>query len=423
MYRAWWMAVGLMLLTVGCDRYIDSRDPVRTLPDPPPTPYNLTAAVDAESVLLRWEVGDPGAVARFRIYRADSADTAGFRLVDSTAGTEDSIRIGNLPTNRAYAFAVASVDAGGREGYRSTPIVVRLAPMSIVINDDAEYTNRRQVQIRFTAPASTVQVILAEDSAALGTAPVLPFAASRNFTLSEGDGLKSVYCRLVFDNGTTSGRPIYDDIVLDTRAAIDSVYFSPSGSVFAPGDLVTFFLAAADGETGGTAAVSFGGETVTLFDDGLRGDSTADDGVYSAAWVVPAGLALQDVLVEGTFTDAAGNSADPRSAGTRISIQDLAPLEGVTLAGVVADSVTIRLSWSRFDGEGFSSYQLYRDTLPPPAPDSLDLATAQSIAIINTAATDTFNDYRPAAGTYYYQVFVTDTYGRRAGSNVVAVVK
>ena len=72
-----------MLLGVACDRYIDSRDPVRSLPDPLAAPINLVAALNDQAVQLSWEIADTSVVSRFRVYAADSADGE-YTLRDST---------------------------------------------------------------------------------------------------------------------------------------------------------------------------------------------------------------------------------------------------------------------------------------------------------------------------------------------------
>ena len=66
------MIILLAAAVVGCSRYIDSRDPVRSLPDTGPVPINLTASLDNGSVTISWEVADSAGIARFRAYVADS---------------------------------------------------------------------------------------------------------------------------------------------------------------------------------------------------------------------------------------------------------------------------------------------------------------------------------------------------------------
>ncbi|RME29111.1 MAG: fibronectin type III domain-containing protein, partial [Candidatus Zixiibacteriota bacterium] len=188
------------LLLAGCDRHIDSRDPVRSLPDAPPAPHDLTAAINTDTVVLHWLYDNNGTIARFRVYFAD-AFSQEFALKDSTTTLVDSITIAGLAQNRSFLFAVASVDGSGFESERSSPITVRLSPLSMTINSDNEYTNRRNVQLRFTAPDDVLQVIVAESPDSLATAPVLTYSPSMSFTLSPGDGTKTVYARLLLADG------------------------------------------------------------------------------------------------------------------------------------------------------------------------------------------------------------------------------
>ncbi|HVP06713.1 MAG TPA: fibronectin type III domain-containing protein, partial [Candidatus Acidoferrum sp.] len=266
------VALGAVLvLTIGCHRYIDSSNPVRSLPSAPPTPINVAALLNDQSVTLNWEVGDSTDVSRFRVYVADSAGTD-YVLRDST--TTYSKTITGLIVNKLYNFEVATVGSDGIEGNRSTPLSVRIGLMAITIENGNLYTNHRDVTLQLVAPSTATYVYLSEDSTFTGTAPSA-FFPTHTFTLSPNDGLKTVFARFVFSDGSQSGTPVSDQITLDTRAKIDSVYFTSAATPpFKAGDVITFLLSAG-GETGGVASagITGAGTPAALYDDGSNGDA------------------------------------------------------------------------------------------------------------------------------------------------------
>ena len=220
--------------------------PIRSLPGDLPTPSNLVTQINDRSVSLSWEVTGAANVNRYRIYSSKQADQ--FELLDSSATL--SIRLDNLPPNETIKLGVTAVNATGIEGEMSESVTVVVGLLSISINSSDLLTNRRDVNILINAPSTAAFVVMSEDSLfADGSQPV-PVPSQLAFTLSQGDGLKTVYARFSFDNGSESGDLISDDITLDTRAIIDSVTYTPSGQTFATGSNIQFLLYAA-GELGG----------------------------------------------------------------------------------------------------------------------------------------------------------------------------
>jgi hypothetical protein len=240
-----------------------------------------------------------------------------------------------------------------------------------------------------------------------------------SFDLSQGDGPKTVYALLTFADGTVAGELLSDQIILDTEARIDSVYFSPVGQTLSAGDTARFYVAA-HGETGGSAQVSFVGVTrVRLNDLATDGDQTPNDGIYSSLWVVPVGLTVSEGVVTGSFTDAAGNAAPGAQAARLLNIRTNTPPTAVTLAVGLVDTATAHLSWTESADDDFESYRVYR-SVSPGIDVNDDFLT---IAIITSRGGTTHDDYLSSPGTYYYRVFVFDSEGLTAGSNEVAVTR
>jgi len=405
---------GLMLLA-GCDRHIKSRDPVQSLPDAPPVPQNLTSQLGDRAVTLSWEVSDSAAVELFRIYLSDSTDAA-FSLFDSTSGFSKGLT--GLPLNRPVRLRVTSLTSNRIESRPSEVISVTAGLIRILIENGEDYTFTRDVSVQISVPVAAAYVELSEAPDFVGATP-REFFPSMPFELSQGDGVKTVYARLTLEYGNELSGMLSDDIILDTEARIDSVWFTPRNVTFEVGDTVLFYLRAR-GETGGGAQVSFPGVArILLRDTGTGGDLTAADGFYSVRWIVPVGVSVSDGEVTGSFTDAAGNNASTAQASQLLNIRTATIPTPVVLAVGLTDSTTAHLSWSVNADADFASYRIYRSVS-----QGIDVSDDfLMIAIITSQATTAHDDYLSGTGTYYYRVFVFDTEDLTAGSNEVAITR
>jgi len=355
---------------------------------------------------LSWEVSDISEISKYRVYVADSSEE-NFILRDST--TELEITIDNLTVNRKYAFRVASVSLTGLEGLASETVTARISYISIGIANDAEYTNTRNVQIQITAPAGTSHLMLSEDSAFTDD-HFVSYSSSKSFELSDEDGVKTVYARLQFSDGSESGDLLEDDIILDTRANIESVEFSPSGINFTTEDTVFFEVNTA--EIDGEAWVSFTGvNQVELYDNATHSDLVIDDGVYSGYYVVPNSFYLNNGQVTGNFTDAAGNNATSVTAYDVLNI--FTPPLPVKLTAVPVSTYKIELSWTSAVSDHFSSYRVFRDN-SSAVDDSSELLTS----ITNRSSLTYVDTTLDASTEYFYRVYVYDNSGLMSGSNV-----
>ncbi len=384
----------LLLAAGGCNRTFDSGDPDFTLPDRPPVPQGLKLFHLEDGVQLTWQISDTGVVDYFRVYNAEGEDGE-FILLDTTA--DFSLDITTLNVGQTYSFAVAAIDTLGIESERSLAVSTRQGVTSMSINDYDIFTNSRDVDIRFIFPVTPALVLVSEDENLAG-AVWRNYSQNIQFTLSSGDGTKEVFARLRFGDGSETAETLSDDIILDTRAFIDSTWFTADTSHPATGDTIYFYVDA--GETGGTAYIGFPGlNRLDLFDDGSLGDDTPNDGVYSRRFVIPVNLEVDNGLVTGHFSDEAGNTASSVSGLVRLNI--IIPADPVVLRAVTESSSRIRLDWNTTDRSDFASYRIYRD-ISTGVDESSELVTLITSPITATYTDQDLDDNQ----AYYYKLYV-----------------
>ena len=407
--RAVFSFVALATLTlVSCSRTFDSKTPTDPIPAAPPVPASVHLALIDSGLVVTWAVSDSAAAASFRIYLSDSGPSGDFLLTSSTSGFIDTLT--GLINGKTYSVQVASVSLSGFEGERSTISTAVVGLFSMSIQNDEEFTNRTSVSITFFTPAGATAVRMSEDST-FANAAWQGFAGLKNFELSAGDGVKVVYAELQLADGSSLGRSLRDSIILDTRAEITSLSHSPSGATLQAGDTVDFML---DGnEAKGTASVTFGSQTLALFDDGLAPDAVAEDGVYTRRFVIPGGVEVNNQQIIGNFVDGAGNNALSYLDTALISIAN--PPAPVTVSALTLSQAAIRIEWTPSSASDFSSYRLFRSA-SPTVTESDELVTTVSTAGSTVFTDDGLSDNQ----TYYYRIYVYDVTNLSAPSNTVS---
>ncbi len=404
-----YLYIVLALVVLGssaCDRYLESRDPVQSVPTDLPVPQNVQLFVNNLSISLSWEIEDASDISLYRIYLSEN-DTLDYKLKDST--TSLAIDLDNLITNRLYYIKIAAVNSDGLEGYRTDELFTQVGVLSMVIDNNNDFANRQSVQVQFTVVNSATNVQLSEDSTFDG-AVYEPFSGQRAFTLSDGDGVKNIYARLLFSNGASNSELLHDSIILDTEARIDSVFFLDPDSVFLSSDTIKFALVA--NELNGTARASFTGSgNIDLVDDGTGFDPVANDGVYYGWYVAPNNSNVHEATVTGNFTDEAGNNAaaltsfDLININTRPEAVELL----VTYTGAPGDSAYF--SWTRSDEPDFESYRLY-------TANTVNITTNSELVTYESNVNTREFAILPPVGTSYYHIYVFDAHGVEQRSDI-----
>ncbi|UCD16873.1 MAG: fibronectin type III domain-containing protein [Candidatus Zixiibacteriota bacterium] len=400
----------MVVLIGGCSRHIDSVEPDVSLPDAPPLPLKLKVSHLSDGVMLTWQAAGSSEVAYFKVYYTFDTTGGGFALWDTTSSNSSIIT--GLSSGQIYFFTVSSVTPAGLEGRKAPAVSTQIGVLSLVVNNDDQFTNSRSVVVSFVVPVAAALVQLSEDDTFAG-AHWESYIDSKGFTLSDGDEVKHVYGRFIFSDGSESFGAISDSIILDTWAEIDSAYFLPAGVDFSAGDTIMFHVLA--GEIGGEAAVSFPGQSsLKLFDDGTNGDNGAGDGLFTRRFIIPIDLEVADGVVNGFFVDEAGNQADVYTIPHLLKI---ANPPGPVILAARAEEGAVSLSWTTSTANDFASYRIYRNS------GSADFSIDQGIltGVINSRTVTDFTD-TPSPGTWSYKIYVFDEQGLNGGGSNHVVV-
>lgn len=382
--------------------------------DVPPIPDDLQARIDDRTVVLSWAVSDTSDVRWYRIARKDS--TYGeFSVIDSVS--RRYYRDSGLKNGRLYRYRISVVNQAGYVGTYSTEISAVPSGFTVNINGGDRYTNSTTVELSLSAPGGAGYILLANDSL-FSSASWEPFVIQKPWTLTDGDGTKEVFLKVRdLDDNESSGH-YRDDIILDTRASIASLIFSPTDSLLSPGDRIHFTMET--GEPEGRASLDIGTAAVSkkLYDDGSHGDDSADDGIYHLDYTIPSGLDVIDAVVTGRFVDRAGNHAEEYASVSTLSIQQAPQAVQLFSPGPVQDqTAALHLSWTRNQDSDFAAYRLYR-ALEAGVESAAD---RQVVTDISSQATTWYDDTGLEENTtYYYQVAVSDQYGLSSFSNEVS---
>jgi fibronectin type 3 domain-containing protein len=397
--------IAILVVALGCERNIPSD--IGEMPEAPVAPTNLSIAVGDGELILSWTAENAGSISKYFIYRSDlGPDT--LDLYDST--TSQSYADTRVMNGLRYYYKISSLSTANIEGYRSPFISAIPGVYSVVIDNEAEYTNSRAVTVNPTAPDGTSHIMLA-NSEDFSLSKWQNYSNSVSWELIDGDGQKMVYVLFKDNEGNETSDFYSDDIILDTKAEIESFYIASGESDFAPGETIHFVLDAGEIEGGAEVNISDVG-SFPLYDNGSNGDPTANDGSYEFDYIIPLTLEVTDAWVTGSFTDRAGNAAPSVSLTYLLSINTVP--EAPVLSAVGAEEDQIELSWVVKSIPDFSQYRLYRDDNAGVTEASELITTVSS----QNTITYTDTDLEPSR-TYYYRLFIYDQSGLGSGSNVV----
>jgi len=380
----------------------------------PPVPGDLQVQVGDRTVMISWEVSDTVDVRWYRISRKDSL-YGEFSVIDSIG--QRMYRDTGLKNGSVYRYRVCVVNQDGYVGTYSREVNAMPSGFTVAINGGDRYTNSTAVSLSLSAPGGAGYILLASDSLFSG-ATWEPFVIQKPWTLTVGDGTKEVFLKVRDLDDNESCGHYRDDIILDTRASIADLTFSPVDSLLSPGDRIHFSMDT--GEEEGQASLNIGTAVwdKKLYDDGTHGDDASGDGVYQLDYTIPSGLDVIDAAVSGQFTDRAGNQAEEFVSISTLDIQQ--PPQDVQLFSpglLPGQSTALHISWTRNQDDDFAAYRLYR-ALQAGVESAADRVLVTDISTQqNTEYDDTGLE---ESTTYYYQLAVYDQYGLSSFSNEVS---
>lgn len=412
--------IGIFLCSgiMTCDTY----KPTPIEPDElyfPAAPVEVVAKIGNGIVVLTWQIEDSNSIKEYRIYRR-ALDEVNFHRIGRTARKQYLDE--SVVNGMSYDYEIAAVNKAGKEGKHSRTISVIPAIYSIILDGGASCTNNRGVKITVTAPANTMLVNFSNDSTFRET-NWETYATARDWQLSPGDGMKTVYAKFRNVENQELTEPVTANIILDTIAAIEFIEEDSDGRKLQSGDTLHIRLKANEINGSATAEIydpvypeqKRGDITIRLYDDGTMGDTIADDGSYETEYVIDQGIEVENAFLFGYFTDVCNNVAPRLAASGRLKINN-EPVPVILFEpNIVAGEVpALSLKWTPNTEVDFALYQLMR------AETNIVTLSATLIAELHNAQTTFFVDagLDPAA-RYYYRVYVFDTSGNKSGSNIV----
>ena len=184
------------LCLAGCDKKFSNPVAVSNAVYPD-APTNLTAQVNDGCIRLSWNQSASSEIDLYHIFRADSIET-NLVLIDSSSQT--SFVDTDVINGMFYTYRISAINTNGYEGPLSRMVVAKPGINSILINGGAEYTNSETITLTLVGSESIDFMQINDDSAFPGSSWE-PFSATRIWTLSQGDGVKTIYARFRDDEG------------------------------------------------------------------------------------------------------------------------------------------------------------------------------------------------------------------------------
>jgi hypothetical protein len=294
---------------------------------------NGDAFTTSPSVALTLTANDPG--------------SGVYRVRYSNDGTWDSEAWENFSPTKPWTLSAVGGDKtvyyqirdnAGLESMFSDTIVLDTAPPtgSVKINSDNEYTTSGSVILHLTANDATSGVyrVRYSNDGDWDTESWTSFSSSKSWSLSSGDGTKTVYYQVSDNAGLTS--TFSDSIVLDTAVPAGSVVIN-DGAAFTSSASVTLTLTAID-QTSGVYRVRISNDGTWDTESWTAFSETED-------WTLSPGNGVKTVYFQ--IEDRAGYTSSTYSDSITLSTR--APTGSIIINGdnetTTSNSVTLSLTY------------------------------------------------------------------------------
>lgn len=179
----------------------------------------------------------------------------------------------------------------------------------VKINNDEAYSTSTSITLSLgNSDAAFIEIV--ENGT---TSTKEAYSSTENFTLSSGDGVKTVTINF-YDANDNPLPSISDTIILDTT--LNVLGFDLIGAA-TKGDIVTLVLNL--GEIGAQVIASIPTliENLFLLDNGTGGDTVANDGIYERDFLITSPEEL-NVTATAIITDIAGNTLESNSTNNLV---------------------------------------------------------------------------------------------------------
>ncbi len=209
----------------------DTEPPIRT------PAFIGTLAAGTTSTPISLTTNEP-ATCKYSTTAGLSYDDATLTTFSTTGATSHSATVTGLSDGNNYSYFVKCADVAGNKNADDLPIEFSVAggdatlPIaSITINSGAAATNSAGVTLSLTcADASGVKDVRYSNDGVFDTEPFESFAATKSWSLTTGDGTKTVSYQCRDNSSNQNTVTVSDSIVLDASAPILS-NGQPSGTL------------------------------------------------------------------------------------------------------------------------------------------------------------------------------------------------
>ena len=181
--------------------------------------FCIPALGSAASIRVSWNANTEADLAGYKVYYGTASRSYGAHV---DVGNVTSCQLDNISSGATCHVAVTAYDTSGNEsGYSEEASVYVPAPDttpptgSVVINGGAAATSSRTVTLTLYSTDSGGSVVgmrFSNDGKTWSSE--VPYASSRQWTLTSGDGLKTVYANFQDASGNWMRSPVSDTITL-----------------------------------------------------------------------------------------------------------------------------------------------------------------------------------------------------------------
>ena len=204
----------------------------------PPTISALgTANVTATSASVTWTTNEP---ATSQVEYGLTTTYGSLTPLDSALVTSHTVALNGLTASTLYHYRVRSTDGAGNLATSADLTFTTAAPDttppsgSVIINNGATSTNTPTVTLTLSATdnyGTVSQMQFSNDNVTYSTPET--YATSKGWTVSSGDGTKTVYAKFSDASGNWS-TPVSDSITLDTSPPVVTISSPSNGAMFGP---------------------------------------------------------------------------------------------------------------------------------------------------------------------------------------------